>query len=240
MKKVVALAICLCNVLFASMVVPEDVECAVCGGNSENWIIQSTSMFGSRDLDWRAPDPDRGINKAYVQYCGNCGYCAYDISKRTCDDLDSLLRREIYVSQLHDADYPVYANYFLCAALMEEYCERYDRAGWYVVRASWECDDEGFKESADRCRMRAVELFEKAKENGQDFMKQDGADDVVLTDLLRKSGKFGRALSVCNDRLDKNPEDIIKKMLEFEKYLINSKNVGVYSVKDAIEYAETQ
>jgi hypothetical protein len=78
--------------------------------------------------------------------------------------------------------------------------------------------------AARRCRKAAVDLFQRAHEAGQSFASGPGEEDVLLVDLLRRSGDLEAALSRCRAGLARGPELKIKKVLEYELHLIQERD----------------
>jgi hypothetical protein len=66
----------------------EIVTCAVCGRQTPQTILFSTSTFGAPDLDLRPPPMKRQTIEYWVQECPYCGYVASNIS-----EADSRTRR---------------------------------------------------------------------------------------------------------------------------------------------------
>jgi hypothetical protein len=59
------------------------IRCAVCGADSTQNVLASTSTHCPPDLDLRAGGPARWALQFQVQRCPFCGYCAEMIGKRT-------------------------------------------------------------------------------------------------------------------------------------------------------------
>ena len=64
---------------------PQAIRCGVCGSESEQMIIGSTSSFGAMDLDTRPPPLKRFNLAQEIQQCPSCGYCATDLESGTPD-----------------------------------------------------------------------------------------------------------------------------------------------------------
>lgn len=70
-------------------------------------------------------------------------------------------------------------------------------AAWASVRAAWICDDAEIEEKATYCRLRAVELFKKARAQLEPMIidnemaeMQIGHFESIMAELLRRVGKF--------------------------------------------------
>jgi hypothetical protein len=155
----------------------------------------------------------------WVQTCPSCGYCAPDISEGI-EKLSEAISSNSCKRQLDDSEFPKLANAFLCFSLIRESAGDYVRAGWASIHSAWACDDAGHDIDAQKCWKRAVTLLQKAKQNGQIFAEQAGAEEAIIVDLLRRSGQFELALKVCDDGLKKKPAKIISDILQFQKILI--------------------
>lgn len=215
----------------------ETKTCAVCGEISEHNIIMSTNAFGSADLDTRPPEMHRSTIDTWVQVCPSCGYCAPDISEHW-PEAERIVESTVYQEQLDNLELPKLANYFLCWSLILENTEEYAKSGWSSVHAAWACDDGNFVEGAIFCRKRAVYLLQKAIERHQSFTDQLGAEEAILTDLLRRAGEFEDALRICKKGLNKNPEEVILNILRFQESIINKKDFACYTIKEGLEYKD--
>ncbi|MGB9602704.1 MAG: hypothetical protein ACPMAG_07930 [Limisphaerales bacterium] len=208
-------------------------KCAVCGNSGTYAEILSTNAFGSPDLDTRPPEMERSTIDKWVQTCSLCGYCAPDISERL-DNSSEVVSSDSYQQQLNNSEFPKLANAFLCFSLIQESAGKYDEAGLANVHAAWVCDDNGSDTAAQKCRLKAVTLLQKAKENGQMFAKQEGVEEAIMVDLLRRSKQFELALKICEEGLQKNPEKIISDILLFQKILISSSDTACHTIQEAI------
>ena len=54
-------------------------SCCICGFESEQKELLSTSEFESSDLDMRPGNPRRSTMQHWVESCSNCGYVNEDI-----------------------------------------------------------------------------------------------------------------------------------------------------------------
>jgi hypothetical protein len=74
-----------------------------------------------------------------------------------------------------------------------------------------------------------------AREQGQAVAAQPGADEAVLTDLLRRSGHDGEAMAACRDGLAMDPEPLIAAVLRFQQALIGRGDRKPHTISDAME-----
>ncbi|MBZ0174711.1 MAG: DUF2225 domain-containing protein [Candidatus Methanoperedens sp.] len=208
-------------------------NCYVCNKASTHAKIMSTNTFGSPDLDTRPPEMERSTISMWVQICPSCGYSSSNISEVNEKALE-VIYTDSYQKQFKSPEFPKLANAFLCFSLIQKNNCEYSKAGWNSIHAAWACDDADYETSAQKCRMRAVSLFRKAKENNQKFAGQDGLEEAIIVDLLRRSRQFELALSTCDDGLKKKPEKIISDILQFQKMLIKNKDIACHRIADVI------
>ena len=165
------------------------VKCAVCGKGSGHKFNGSTKAFGDIYLD---TDPDKMELSALpylIQRCPSCGYCSYKLSELI-NDADKQIESEEYKDQLTNEKFPELANSFLCAGLLHEYMEEYDKAGWDCLYAAKVCDDKKDSEASSYCRKRALAMVEEAMESGQRFMNNASKERLLLTDIARRAELF--------------------------------------------------
>ena len=62
-----------------------------------------------------------------------------------------------------------------------------------------------------------------------------GTREVVLADLLRRIGQFGRVKEICQRGLVKNPSDHVTKLLNFEQKLAEQSDRRRYTVKEVVQ-----
>ena len=95
-------------------------------------------------------------------------------------------------------------------------------AGWRSIHAAWACDDEGEEEAAELCRTDAIRRRKSARTTGVAFAAQTGGEEAILVDLLRRTGRFAEAETLCREGLGRSPEELITKVLHtlawFERY----------------------
>jgi hypothetical protein len=94
--------------------------------------------------------------------------------------------------------------------------------------------------AAKECRIRAATLLLKARENGQSFAEQAGAEEALIVDLLRRAGQFEAALRICDEGFKKKPVEVISNVLQFQKKLIAESDVSCYTIKEAIAVMQSE
>ena len=208
------------------------MACGNCGHVFTHHTLASTYAFGSPDLDTRPPELQRSTMHAWIQRCPSCGYCARDVA-----EFDNRLRPVIdgagYRSQLADARYPELSSTFICAAMLAEAGERQADVGWAYLHAAWTLDDANNDELAGVWRGRAADKFLAVLNDGQLFAEQPGASDAIVTDCLRRSSRGTEALQVIERGLSQSYEDVIHKILAFERALIQRGDTGRHLIKEA-------
>ncbi|MFA5761877.1 MAG: hypothetical protein WC877_09005 [Dehalococcoidales bacterium] len=203
--------------------------CSICGKTSEHTGVGSTNAFGKMDLDTRPPEMERSTLYMRIQTCPSCGYCAPSISKKI-DKASDVVNIDSYQRILKNPESPQLANAFLCDSLIQGYLGKYALAAWASVRAAWVCDDHESTICAKIFRDRAVILFKEARVNNQKFASQIGEEEALLADLLRRSDQFKEALEICDEGLNKNPDEYIIKILKLEKTLIGKSDDTCHQV----------
>ncbi len=214
------------------------LTCAVCGHTAAHTVLVSSSAFGDVDLDTRPPPLLRLALPLQIQSCPLCGYCAEDIAVAP-PEAKKIVRGAEYRKQLKDERFPYLANLFLCHALLRAACGDYPGAGWAAIRAAWACDDAGpaYAQAAVACRMRAVAWLSQARQQGQPFATGPGAEEALLADLLRRSGRFDAALMEIRRGLASQPSRELRDVLRFEEHLCRRRDAGVHTMGEAFRHA---
>jgi hypothetical protein len=85
--------------------IKKNMICGLCENVNEYMVVDSTSAFGSPDLDTRPPEMEPATIIARVKRCPVCSYCATDIR-----NAPSLVRTIVncsqYVQQLREETNP--------------------------------------------------------------------------------------------------------------------------------------
>jgi hypothetical protein len=173
---------------------PVFVRCAVCGTESQQQVLSSTSTFGPPDLDLRPNGPARWALELQIQHCPACGYCASRIGERT-PGARRVVGSPMYRDVLENARMPAPARHYFCAGLVAEAAERRDAASSHFLEAAWVCDDAGAVEQARICRDRAAEMMAAALEWGD--VPATPVAHGVRADVLRRAGRYEEALEAC-------------------------------------------
>jgi len=181
------------------------VRCGVCREKVITTRIMSTVRIGNPDLDFRPPIRYRNTIFAWIQRCPRCGYCAPAIAIGEKEVLKPILMSDEYRQQLNSPDFPELANSFLCYSIIAEKGGDLIEAGYHSLYAAWVCDDlhiysseeeKVYNGSARRCRLRALELFQRQKE-------RNFRTEIIEIDLLRRTGDFENAIIRCKEVYEK-------------------------------------
>ena len=209
-------------------------QCIVCGKLSFHKECWTVSSYGWSDLDMRPSESMRSILHTYIQTCPRCGYCAPRISKPI-EKASEVIKSNIYKKQLNSSEFPKLANAFLCSSLIQENANKFGSAGWSSIYAAWVCDDEGLAGGAKTCRERAIAILQRSRANTQKFTAKSGDEEIILVDLLRRSGRFDEALKTCEEGLRKNPDKLQADILRFEKILIEKLDIACHVISEPID-----
>lgn len=213
--------------------VPKLIKCAVCDQQSEQMVLGSTSSFGAPDLDGRPPSLMRYTISCWVQRCPSCGYCAPQIAEPGVKTTE-VMADAFYQTQLHNHSFPVLANSFLCAALIQQQQGQLADAGWSCVHAAWVCDDERNTIAAQHCRHKAIALLQQATDAGQQTHTDPEHGALLLTDVLRRSGEFAAAAAYCQHMLAQPLSPLVQRMLAAQQALITRRDTSGYTIEEAI------
>jgi len=211
-----------------------EVVCAICGSTQNVTAIGSTNAVGPMDLDTRPPEMKRSTLHAWVHECEECGYIAADLGDAA-EARPTAPLWHAYLSELNRADRPRVANRFVCRSLFDEAAGEHGAAGWRRLHAAWACDDAGQADEARGQRLAALECFERARAAGQLATGAViGGDSILLADIARRAGDFGRAAAyVAAGLAQAEVPARVMKLLQLERQLIAARDVSRHSVDEA-------
>lgn len=198
-------------------------RCAVCRQESEQWVLASTSSFGACDLDTRPPQMARSSIHYWVARCPSCGYCNSRIAKRL-RHATKTVRSAEYQTILADERVPSLVRSFRCQAMLLERASDIRGAFWASLHAAWAADDSAAKEVADDCRLRSIRLLGALHESGAHLFDGSEADCVMMSDLLRRNGRFDEAKSYVLKSMGTVTSPPIRRLLEEELRHIEDRN----------------
>ena len=214
---------------------PTEVQCFVCGHAAEQTAILSTNMCGSPDLDGRPPQMARSNLPYETQICPSCGYCALKISEGT-QLAKQIVDSVAYQEALGAEQMPLLASRFICCALIEQAgAARMTFLVDLYLSAAWACDDAERGSAAADCRLRAAALLEATIEEVETLSSDpQGVEWAILADLFRRAGSFGEVERVVTAAEACEKDELIDKVLRFERVLAVAGDTGVYTVEDAV------
>jgi hypothetical protein len=213
------------------------VACAVCGSRQEPHAIESTTATGSPDLDTRPPMMARAMLPLTVTRCSKCGYCAAEVAKAP-DSARETVDSEAYRAQLANPAFDELVSTFLCASMIQESDGSYNSAGWFALKAAWACDSVR-QGDPTVCRSRALSLFRRARDEEQGFSHDAGGEEAIMADVARRAGLFEDVAILHDQGMMRNPNDVVRAMLGFQRELAESKNTSCYRIQDAVNAADS-
>jgi len=200
------------------------VKCSVCGKNSKQIELASTSTFGSMDLDTRPAEMKRSTIDYWITECKSCGYVAFSLEEPIGCDKEYL-------------DTPEYRNFpgtppssklaqlFIRAARIAEKNQNHMEAFWSYLHAAWVSDDKKDEAWQIELRMWALRMLER-------FREQDMGDNyrVIRADLLRKTSQFKRLIQEYeNIRFDNS---LLNMIIQFQISKAKAEDTATYTVED--------
>ena len=208
-----------------------DRTCAVCGQESRQLALTSTSSFGAPDLDLRPAPLARYSLGQEVEACPYCGYCAQDISRVT------VRARRAVSSAAHKADleresFPELTRHFLCAARTLSASRRPVDAGWAALKGAWAADDEENDEAARHSRELAGGNFARARRNRRTLVKEIGGEEALLADLRRRAGDFEGAAAVAQEGISRGAEGLLRDILVLQIRLAGERDSGCHGLDE--------
>lgn len=208
-----------------SMTMRVPCKCAVCGTESQQLFLSSTSVFGPPDLDLRPAPMQRDTMYVWVQECPKCGYVAADITAPT-DIKPGVLQHQSYVDCSgirfqSDLARRFYRHYLLGQAKGDAKTA-FRGALW----AAWECDDCGDADNAFWCRKLAVAELEKV------IAGTDTPEELLVqkADLLRRAGFFARLQEEYAEITF--PQERLNQIIAFQLEKAKRRDDGRYTLAD--------
>jgi len=217
--------------------IPEDVQCSVCGATCSCMFVMSTNTMGPPDLDLRPAEMARSNMPYWVHRCPACGYCAADLASRQ-RGAKAMVRKKEYIDQLNHPDYPELANSFLCKAMLDDKADEPALATWALIHAAWVCDDHDMPAEASECRRKAADKLEVLEPYGLSLADEKGAEVAILVDLLRRSGQMARARDVIMLRRGGTCDENVRAVLDFQLKLVENDDTACHNVGEAFPAGE--
>ena len=199
-------------------------KCAVC--KTMNLCPSTNYTFTRRTyLDGRPIHSSLQQMQLWSQQCRNCGYCASSIN-----ELMPYAEESVYTDTfqaLRKLDkFPSLANKFICHAFIFENAGAYSEASRKYLEAAWVCDDLREDYLANECRTKSIELLIHSREgnyaSSTSPLRDDGGIELVLSDMLRRTGRFSEAHNFALKGLEARGPNSVKDMLRLELDLISA------------------
>ena len=211
-------------------------RCSVCQTVNIHRELQSTNSRNS-DLDSRPIGMARDTMHLWVHQCRKCGYCNRQLNQLLPNAKETVLS-DTYQSFRKSSKYPQLATMFLCQAQILEEAGKFYDASAKIIEAAWVCDDQKEKDLAIECRNKSIQLFSKSRNRGYedctDRLPDDGSNEIILGDMLRRTSRFKEATQMIQDGFEKASSKHVLGMLEQEKQLIISRNTAAQPVKNVL------
>ncbi len=235
MKKCLGITLLLLSATMLSATTLREVDkiCALCQTRSTQTEVTSTNRMGYPDLDLRPPEMMRSTIEYWVQECPACGYCSEDIAAAG-EGAETTIKTDAYRARLNDPDLPRLANRFLCLNLVREAAGKKNGAVYAAMCAAWACDDANNVAGACDARRLAIQEIKTIKDGGNSYMKQTGGDELLLADLARRCGDFEEARNWTEQGLGLNTEELVHKLLLYEKELATAKDPAAHTIEKAV------
>ena len=217
-----------------------DLKCIICGQEQSCLGLASTNTFGHPDLDLRPPEMKRSSMVYWIQECNACGFCAVDISNSSFipfkKEIEILLKDEYYVQiWKHDERFGPLASRFIRQSLVLDLMKHIAQAAWAELHGAWPGDDSSEIEGDESCRMGAFYKFKKCKIYGIKFAEQNGLEEAIMIDLLRRASEFEKANSLCYDTIGYVDDEFVLALLYFQRDSIWVSDCGRYQIGDVLE-----
>jgi hypothetical protein len=218
------------------MIFDKTVICGKCGNECVVADCVSTHTSGSADLDNRPSEELRSVLlETSVFRCEKCDYCSADLSDIP-DNLLEIMYTDAYNEQVINPYYPKRANEYLCKSIILKASNDIQGAAFAAQYAAWVCDDEGNNEAAISCRKLAIELFSLLNLLDKVNFEDKSEFYLLMIDLMRRSGQFENAKVLCDERMRVEKNELFRKILIFQDYLIETKDLKRFTVEKAISY----
>ena len=208
----------------------EEKRCAVCGKTSVQGFVAEAGREGSADLDLRPPPDQRETIAHWVQECPHCGYCGLTLEEPTAGAAE-VIASEDYRAILERSSPELVAR-LVCASTLLEHAERWVEAAETAIWAAWAADDAGADEDAGRARRRALDLLDEVRRRGDHYIENPGAETLVMADLARRAGEFGRAAELLNG-LEAVDDPRFAAIVAFQRDRVAARDTGRYTVEEA-------
>jgi hypothetical protein len=219
-----------------TLILPEQLCCAVCGTESEHLIMQSTNSFGSPDLDTRPAPMMRHTMAEWTLRCPSCGYAAKDITEAV-EGAAEVVRSDEYQALLQDEAMPELARTFMAESYLQEQLGGLRNAVWAAIHAAWVLDDEGDVVRTATARNEALRLIDGAITEGVSYAPDKTSELAIRVDLLRRARRYEEAEGLLDLPVEAG-NNVLQAVLAFEQHLVRQRDAGCYMVLDALDFTD--
>lgn len=203
-------------------IITEKFKCALCGKESEQNVLASSTHTDAQDLDTRPYGSARHLLKYGVQECPHCGFVNDYIDENPNNV-------KIFDCTINDLCPSKLASSYFKYARAYERLDNWVEAGHMYLRAAWSFDDEENKEWASKARGESARCFKIYVEN-----TEDGEVAMILVDVYRRCNNFEAALNLISQIGDTGFEDY-NSILKFQKFLCKQQDDSSHLMSEAEE-----
>lgn len=207
----------------------DKAKCPVCGEEFGFSAMGSTNAFGSMDLDTRPPEMQRSSMCYWLIECPECGYVAIDMKEPAPVDKEFMNSERYKTCDGYVFENNLSDNFYRHYLIMKEAGE-HKSACFSLLHTVWTCDDRN-DNNANALRELLAHEFENLSES-----EYDETIDVITADVLRRSGQFEKLINEYKDRQYDN--DLLNEIVKFQLCKAGAKDVGCYTVEDAVNYCK--
>lgn len=188
----------------------EKVICSHCKNESEQYILLSDSYNSELGLDSRPSKKERANFEYDVQLCPHCFYCNEEISAKCEVELG-----QDYIDIAKETRIDNLSKKLLLAYKIKFAEKKYNEALQLLLEATWILED---NKSPFYSKMMAL-LIKQLEICVQQERNLDY--ELVLVDLLRRTGNFEKALRY-NENIRSFNEEIVASFSNYEAKLIKN------------------
>lgn len=218
-----------------TIIIKRPTTCTLCATRNEVPAVQSTTTFGSCDLDLRDPPLARDLTACLLHRCQGCGYVAADLADAgEAQGVD--VRAPGYRECLDDARFPQSARNYRARAWIEHGRKRPGDVAELLLRAAWLCDDtDGAEDAARQCRDEALQAIDALHAIGGRLSEDPHLDELLRLDLLRRSGRHAEVRGLAETLQGETLSPLDAAIAGFHWHRAGAGDAGCYTVREAEE-----